>query len=124
MSGLHATAEFLTGRVNILQRHLAKGFQPALSPATKVKCSIVEELRAIKCMFHRTLIRKQYWRGRDDLQVNSITVHFPEPNLRIPTRRINMTEESISHHNVGLPRLGVLDPRPVRRAIACRQVRP
>jgi len=35
-----------------------------------------------------------------------------------------MAEESISHHDVGFLRLGVFYPRPVRRAIARRQIRP
>ena len=42
MPAQHAAAEFLAGRVNVLQRYLAEGLQSAFPPATKIERSVVE----------------------------------------------------------------------------------
>jgi hypothetical protein len=56
MPSLHAASEFFARRIDILQRHLAKGFQSTFSPAAEFECRIVKQSRAIECVFHRAII--------------------------------------------------------------------
>ncbi len=45
MPGLHASREFGTGSIDVLQRHLAKGFEPPMSAAAHLQCGIVKDSR-------------------------------------------------------------------------------
>ena len=124
MSGAHAPAQFLARRVNILQRNLAQRFQPALALRAQFQRRIVEQARAIQRVLHGTIVREQHRSGRENLHLDAVPVHFVEPHFGIPARRIDLAEESIAHHDVRFPGLGVLDPRPVGSAVARRQIRP
>src|SRR5712692_4408972 len=67
VSSSHASAELFACCVSILQGHLTKRFQPALSFGAKFKRRIVEQLRAIERVLHRPLIREQHRSSRDNL---------------------------------------------------------
>src|ERR1043165_212081 len=56
--------------------------------------------------------------------MDAVPVHLFQPLLGIPARRIDVTEETVADHDVGLAWFSVLDRRPVRRAKPRRQIRP
>ncbi len=124
MPRAHAAREFLARRVNILQRNLAQRFQPALPFRAEFERRVVEQLRAVERMCHGALIRKQHRRSREYLHLDTVAVHLTQTNVRIPAGGIDVSEKAIADHDLGFARLGVLDPRPVGRAVASREVRP
>jgi len=84
MPSLHAPAKFFASCVNILQGTWQKDFNLPFPRLQSFKRRIVEQLRTIQRMFHWTFIGEQYRRGRDDLQVDPVTIHsrsrLPDPS--------------------------------------------
>src|SRR5262249_6234914 len=71
-----------------------------------------------------TVVCKEHWRRRDDLNVNSVAIHFRESNFWIPTGGVDMTEESVAQHDFSFAGLRVSDAWPVGSAVTRIEVGP
>ena len=74
--GLHASRQLGAGGVDVLQRHLAKRSQSALSLAAHFKRGVVEDARHLQRLFGRPMIGKQHGRRGDHLHVHALALQF------------------------------------------------
>jgi len=124
MPGLHASREFLTGGVDILQRNLAKRLQPSIAAATKLERSVIKDFRNLQRLLCRPVIRKQHGCGGDHLQVDPLPIQLLNSNRYIPTILVNPPELAVPQHDHAFAAAQLLEPGPVGCAEALGQIGP
>ncbi len=124
MAGAHATSEFSTGGINILQRHLAQRAQSAFAASAQLQRGVIKKPSAFQRVLRLAIVGKKHRRRGNDLMIHAVAIHLFEAHVRIPTRRSDMAKYAIAEHDHGFAWLRVFDRRPIGRAESRRQVRP
>jgi len=81
MPSLHAPAKFFASCVNILQGTWQKDFNLPFPRLQSSSAASLNNCAQFQRMFHWTFIGEQYRRGRDDLQVDPVTIHLSQSNF-------------------------------------------
>ena len=122
--GAQTARQFRAGRVNILQRHLAQRLQSSVAPPAHFQSCIIEKARAFQRVLRFAVVSEKHRSGGNNLLVDSVAIHLLQTHTYIPACRIYPAKFPVAQHDYGLAGFGVLDPWPIGRAEARRQVRP
>ena len=125
MPGLHASRQLGAGGIDVLQRHLAKRLQPPISAAAHFQRSIVKDLRNFQCLFGRPVDTKTAPAWRRSLADRRPA--GPDSSSRTAGSQhdlLDAAELAVAQHDHAFPAAQVLEPGPVRRAEARREIGP